>query len=68
MRFTENQILFDTGKTITCLKEMFSVSENGIFRTMCLEGIIEHNLNVKEKREVMNHLIKKIDYLILITN
>jgi hypothetical protein len=68
MRFNENKILFDTGKTIVCLNEMFSISENGVFRTMCPEGITEHNLNVKEKREVMNHLIKKIDYLILITN
>jgi hypothetical protein len=67
--YLENQtIVFDTGKTIPCVKEMYSLSENGLFRTLGPDHVVqEHNLNRNEKRELINFSIQRLDALMLMT-
>ena len=65
MHAENNHMVFNTGKKVPCEDEMFSISENGVFRTMAPDNVIqEYKLNSKEVREVVNFLLQRVDYLI----
>jgi len=67
MYLEERKIVFDTGKVVPCLKEMFSITENGIFKTLGPDHVVHsHHLNKKEKRELVNFMLLRIDQLIII--
>ena len=64
MHFENGKLVFNTGKEIPVSIEMYSISENGVFRTIGYDQVIqEHKLTKKEVREVVNNLIETVDNL-----
>ena len=64
MHFENGKLVFNTGREIPVSLEMYSISQNGIFKTIGHDQVIQdHKLTKKEVREVVNDLINTIDNL-----
>lgn len=65
MYLQNNELVFKTGRKISCIDGMYDISENGVFRALSYDNVITtHQLSIKERREVVQDLHKKIENLI----
>jgi DNA-binding LacI/PurR family transcriptional regulator len=68
MYLEANHLMFKTNRKIICVDGMYNISENGVFRTLGYDQVVqEHRLSSKEKQEVIEDLQSKIDNLKMLT-